>query len=370
MNRRTFALLTAVLTFSVGIVLARLSLPNPFKTPPPVITLEIVKQVQLSNYRLSGPYEFDNLKIFLIHAPDTDMSVIYTALQDAMARKIVLVHETENVNELAIENISPFEEVFVQAGDVVKGGKQDRVLAVDLILPAKSGVIPISAFCVEQSRWQGREGESAGHFTLTEMAATSSLRQVIVDVATKVGVWNEVESSQDKLTLALPKNIRSAESPTSLPLALENDTVRAIASYTNNLYPVPDRSNDAIGFAFAINDEIKGADVYSSNMMFKHSWYRLLEAAAVEAVATPRPEETRDCLSIETVGEFLTAAELGAETQTFVGDHWSEIPAITKVSTRTLSIRRETENSLFFETRDDAYGGAWVHRSYLKRILN
>jgi hypothetical protein len=44
MNRRTFALLTAVLTFSVGVVLARLSLPNLFKTPPPVITVEIVKQ--------------------------------------------------------------------------------------------------------------------------------------------------------------------------------------------------------------------------------------------------------------------------------------------------------------------------------------
>ncbi len=358
MNRRTFALLTAVLTFSVGIVLARLSLPNLFKTPPPVITLEIVKQVQLSNYRLSGPYEFDQLKIFLIHAPDTDTSVIYTPLKEAMLRKIVVVHETDNVNELAIENVSTFEEVFVQAGDIVKGGKQDRVLAVDLILPAKSGRVPISAFCVEQSRWQGREGESVDHFTLTEMAATSSLRQVIVDVATQVGVWNAVKDSQDQLTVALPKDIRSAESPTSLPLALENDAVRdAIAPYTNNLYPVPQRWNDVIGFAFAINDELKGADVYSSNMMFKKSWHRLLQAAAVEAVATPRTEEVRDRLSIETVGSFLTAAELGTET-------------VAEINARTQSVKRTTDSRLFFESRDRAYDNAWVHRSYLKRIID
>jgi hypothetical protein len=358
MNRRTFALLTAVLTFSVGIVLARLSLPNLFKTPPPVITLEIVKQVQLSNYRLSGPYEFDRLKIFLIHAPDTDDSVIYTPLKEAMLRQIVLVHETDNVNELAIENISAFEEVFVQAGDIVKGGKQDRVMAVDLIVPANSGRVPISAFCVEQSRWQGREGESADHFTLTEMSATPSLRRVIVDVATQVGVWKEVEDSQDNLTFALPKNIRSAESPSSLPLALENDTVRnAIGPYTQNLYPVPQRWNDAIGFAFAINEEIKGADVYSSNMMFKKSWYRLLQAAAVEAVATARTEETRDRLSIETVASFLSDAELGTET-------------VEEINARTRSLKRTTESGLFFESRDTAYDNAWVHRSYLTRIVN
>lgn len=358
MNRRTFALLTAVLTFSVGIVLARLSLPNLFKTPPPVITLEIVKQVQLNNYRLTGPYEYDNLKIFLIHAPDTVNSVIYTPLQEAMLRKIVVVHETDNVNELAIENVSPYEEVLVQAGDIVKGGKQDRVLAVDLILPSNSGRVPISAFCVEQSRWQGREGESADHFTLTEMAATPSLRRVIVDVATQVGVWNEVESSQERLTVALPKNVRSAESPSSLPLALENETVRqATAPYLSNLYAVPQRWNDVIGFAFAINDEIKVADVYSSNMMFKRCWDRLIQAAAVEAVATPRTEEVRDPLSIETVGSFLTAAELGTES-------------VEEINARTQSVKRTTESRLFFESRDRAYDNAWVHRSYLKRITN
>ena len=358
MNRRTFALLTAVLTFSVGVALARLSLPNPFKTPPRVITLEIIKQVQLSNYRLSGPYEFDNLKIFLIHAPDTVNSVVYTPLPEAMLRRIVVVHETGSVNELAIENVSPYEEVLVQAGDIVKGGKQDRVLAVDLILPAKSGRVPISAFCVEQARWQGREGESMDHFTLTEMAALPSLRQVIVDVATQVGVWNEVESSQDKLTVALPQNIRSAESPTSLPLALENETVsQATAPYLSNLYAVPQRWNDVIGFAFAINDEIKVADVYSSNEMFQSCWDRLIRAAAVGAVATPRTEETRDSLSIESVASFLTAVELGAQT-------------ITPTNARTQSVKRTSDAGLFFETRDTVYDGAWVHRSYLKRILH
>jgi len=63
-----------------------------------------------------------------------------------MERKAVIVHETSEVNELSIENVSQTEEVLVQAGDIVKGGDQDRVLAVDLIMPARSGKVPIAAF--------------------------------------------------------------------------------------------------------------------------------------------------------------------------------------------------------------------------------
>ena len=163
MNKRTFALLAAVITFTVGVVLAKLSLPNLFKSPPPVV----IRDVQLSNYRLSGPYEFENLSIFLIHGPDSPDRRLYTPLQDAMARQIVIVHETSNVNELAIENVSATDEVFVQAGDIVKGGRQDRVLSVDLILPAKSGPVPISAFCVEQYRCQVRVSETVDNITMT-----------------------------------------------------------------------------------------------------------------------------------------------------------------------------------------------------------
>ena len=364
MNKRTFALLAAVITFTVGVVLARLSLPNLFKTPPPVV----IKEVHLSNYRLSGPYEFEDLSIFLIHGPDSPDRRLYTPLQDAMARQIVIVHETSNVNELTIENVSATEEVFVQAGDIVKGGRQDRVLAVDLILPTKSGLVPISAFCVEQSRWQARGSESADHFSMTEMVANYSLKQVIKDVATQTGVWDEVNSAKESVGAGVARSVRSEVSPTSLPLALENEAVQeSTGPYINSLSTVPHRWNDVIGAAFAINDEIKGADVYSSNVMFKRLWPRLLKAAAIEAIATPGTKRAPNALPIETVGAFLVNCELGEETVVTVGGHLSGLAAINAVSVRTESVRREREDGLFFESRDAGYGGAWIHRSYLPR---
>ena len=352
MNRRTFALITAVITFTVGIVLARLSLPNLIKTPPPVV----MKEIQLSNYRITGPYEYEDLSIFLIHGPDAPGNGRYTPLQEAMERKIVTVIETNHVNELAIENISATEDVFVQAGDIVKGGRQDRVLAVDMVLPARSGTVPISAFCVEQSRWQGRGAEPVDHFTLTEMVATPSLRQVIKDIGTQAGVWSEVQDSQEKLAASLAKSVRSEQSPTSLPLALESEVVQeTTALYLAKLLPIVHQWNDVIGFAFAINDELKVGDVYCSKIMFKQFWPRLLKAAAVEAIATPAVKRAPNDLAIETVGASLVNMELAAAT-------------VSVVNARTHSIKRETDDGLFFQSVDTKPGTTWIHRSYLSRL--
>jgi hypothetical protein len=365
MNKRTFALLTAVITFTVGVVLARLSLPNLFKTPPPVV----IKEIQVSNYRLSGPYQFEDLSIFLVHGPNLEDVPLYTPLKDAMDRKIVIVHETSHVNELAIENLSATEDVFVQAGEIVKGGKQDRVLSVDVVLPARSGIVPISAFCVEQSRWQQRGAESADQFTLTEMSASYSLLGAMKDLATQSDVWAIVNSAHENIGAGVARSVRSEVSPTSLPLALENTAVQeSLAPYISKLSPVVHSSCDVIGFAFAINGEIKGADVYSSNGMFKQFWPRLLQATALEAIATAGIKAAPGALSIEDVGAFLVNSELGTETITTVGGNASGLAALTPVSTRTLSVRRETEDSLFFESRDTAHHDAWIHRSYLHRM--
>lgn len=217
-------------------------------------------------------------------------------------------------------------------------------------------MVPISAFCVEQSRWQARGTESADHFTLTEMVSTYSVRQAIKDVATQAGVWSEVHDAQEKLGAGLAKNVRSDQSPTSLPLALESQAVQeTTALYLSKLLPIVRQSDDVIGFAFAINDELKSADVYSSKVMFKQFWPRLLKSAAVEAIATPAIKREPNALQIETVAASLVNMELGSET-------------VSEVNTRTQSVKRETAHGLFFESRDTRYHGAWIHRSYLGRL--
>ena len=352
MKKKAFVLLVALFTFSIGVVIARLMLPQ--LSSPLLVVGD--KQLQLSNYRLSGPFQYENLTVFLIHGPDQPNSPKFTPLQEAMERNIVIVHETDDVNELSIQNMSPTEEVFVQAGDIVKGGRQDRMLAVDLILPARSGQVPIAAFCVEHSRWSQRGAEHADQFTLTEMSATKDLKMAARALVNQALVWNKVEEAQQKLSGSMNDDVRSTESRTSLPLALENEKVQeSAAAYIDRLSAIVDGSTDVIGFAFAINNKLNSADVYASGEMFKRFWPRLLKSAAIEAIAERSSSVTKEPVLIGAAGEFLVGSERGSET-------------FQEVTDRTHMLKRDAENSVFFETRDMAHERNWIHRSYLTKF--
>ena len=116
-----------------------------------------------SDYRLSGPYTYKNLTVFLVHGKDLTNKTFLT-LQEALAQKKVKVYETKDVNELAIRNLSN-QDIYVQSGEIVRGGDQDRMISVDFIVPPRSGRMPIAAFCVESDRWSKRGNEENASFS-------------------------------------------------------------------------------------------------------------------------------------------------------------------------------------------------------------
>ena len=137
-------------------------------------------------YTISGPFTHDNLTIFLLHGKDTLSGKPLLTLQEALEQKKAVVHEPAQVNELSIENVSSDVEIYVQPGDIVKGGRQDRLIAYDLILPPKSGKVPVASFCVEAGRWAKRGGEADAYFGSSgnvanskdlKVAAQSGMRQ-------------------------------------------------------------------------------------------------------------------------------------------------------------------------------------------------
>ena len=349
MKKKTLAILIALVTFVVGVGFARFTLPNLQKPPRK-------KEFQPTNFMLSGPYQHANLTIFLIHGPDQPDSRMFTSLQTAMERKLVIVHETSDVNELAIENTSNLEEVFVQAGDIVKGGRQDRVLSVDLILPVKSGKVPISAFCVENGRWSQRGKEPTGLFTVSEsMVATKRLKLATRTPAAQAQVWDEVRIAQQKLSTNVGDTVAAKASETSLQLSLEHGKVQeSSAEYVDKLSSIIDGPNDVIGFAFAINNQLNGADVYSSTALFKRFWPRLLKAAAIEALAERASTVKNEPISMAATNEFLVSSERGEET-------------FNDITGRTRMAKRDGAKGVFFETRDMDHDGDWIHRSYLTK---
>jgi hypothetical protein len=229
----------------------------------------------------------------------------FISLAEALEKGVVVVDETNDVNHLSATNHSKEDYVFIQAGDMVKGGRQDRTLSQDVVLPPKSGKITLDVFCVEQGRWSRRGEERSEKFSSSRKGLSSKqLKLAAKRARSQEAVWEAVAAEQERLGRRLGKSVRKPVSATSLQLSLEDkDVEKQIREYRQTLLPIGRRQKDAIGFAYAINGEFNSADIYSDPGLFQKLWPKLMEAAACEAMSmrdekqvhpTIKPDDIRD----------------------------------------------------------------------------
>lgn len=315
--------------------------------------------------RIGGPVVHENLAIYFIRGQSQPGPVPLT-LAEALTGKLVQVHETGQVSQLSIENLGD-QEVFVQAGDIVKGGQQDRVLTVSLVLPPRSGRVPIGSFCVEQGRWSGRPGEDVKTFTTAPAALPSreaklriagtpsvpvpGIAPAVPSVNPQQGVWNAVAEVQQKLSRTLGAPVASPRSQTSLQLSLENEKLKeAQRAYVTALQAAGEQ-DDIVGYVFAINGKLNSADVYPSNGLFRKMWPKLLLASATEALGE-KGKATGEPPAIGAVSAFLAAAEAGKADE-------------RKLNAHAQLERRDGDKALYVSAaRPD---GRFVHRNYLAK---
>lgn len=352
------------------------------------------------DYRLSGPWTHDNLTIFLIHGEGRAKGKTFLVLQEALAGKKAVVHETGDVNLLHVENVSRDAEVFIQSGDIVKGGRQDRVIAFDLILPPRSGKVPVIAYCVDEARWQQRGKEAVSHFSSATAQLPSKPLKLLGGSYGQLGgqvgqlggtgggqlgggqaggqgtrgagqfgqlggqfglaggqfgfqggVWREVASVQQRLRM----NAGAKETGSSLQLTLEDRKVEeAVARYVRKLSPALEGQKDVLGFAWAINGKVSSAEVYASGELFRKLWPKLLKASATEALAELQKGKPVPRVTAADVRACFTDAAKGKKVE-------------QDVTRRVRMVMRETDRNILLETQDRAHEGAWAHRTYLTK---
>ena len=324
---------------------------------------------QADAYRVSGPVVHANLAIYFIHGASAPGKVPLT-LDEALAKGMVKVYETSNVNSLAIENLGS-EDIFVQSGDIVKGGQQDRTLTISMILPAKSGRVPIAAFCVEQGRWSARGGEDVSTFASSKASlfsreakiamkaptaqatASSPARPVEADTgARQQEIWRAAKAAQDKLSGSVGGSVAAPQSASSLQLAYENEKLEgARAGYLKSLLAAGQKDDDIVGYVFAVNGKINSGDVYASNGLFRKMWSKQLAATATEAIGE-KTAGTSTPPTVAAVQAFLESAERGKASD-------KALPVSNKLETRV------GDAALYFETK--RAGGSFVHKNYLMK---
>jgi hypothetical protein len=239
------------------------------------------------DYRLSGPYACRNLEVFFIHGKAGMKAKHFISLAEALDKGVVVIDETNDVNQLSATNHSDQDYIFIQSGDIVKGGRQDRTLSQDVVLPPKSGKIALDAFCVEQGRWSRRGNERSDKFASSQKGLSSKrLKLAAKQAKSQQAVWEAVAAEQERLERNLGKSVRKSASDTSLQLSLEDEDVqKQIQAYRQALLAQGRREKEAIGFAYAINGRFNSADIYGDPGLFQKLWPKLIEAAACEALS-------------------------------------------------------------------------------------
>ncbi len=348
--------------------------------------------------QVGSPITHENIAVYFLRGASASGPIPDT-LQEALAKGSVIVHETGEVQELKIENRGD-RPVFVQFGDIVKGGQQDRVLTISMVLEPKSGLVPVGAYCVEQGRWAARGKEDVRRFAEAaelmpsreakiamakpytakpaDPAANPPVRQGFVAGGinppplprqqrleelerfvqqrgprggdSQGEVWRSVGLVQQQLAGALDAPVASDKSRTSLQLSLENERLQtARAGYLAAIEPAGLAGDDIVGVVFAVNGRVASADVYPSNGLFRKMWPKLARAAATEALAKTK-DTVEAAPSPQTVAELLAAAAGGEKSE-------REIAGRTRIEARS------TPKSVQVETR--SLTGQMVHRNYI-----
>ena len=268
-----------------AVVLGVVLLPGCRRPSPPDVSggaASAAGEVQIDGapYHLTGPYTHENLAVFLVHSANQDERTFLT-LDEGLKKGVVKVTEQEQaqVDTLRIDNQSDLP-LFLQEGERLQGGQQDRTITASLIVPPRSGPLPLPAFCIEHGRWT--EGETGGTFFY---AYSNALAPKGVRGAAKVErqqgeVWRSVAAQKEyaRTEFEAPNSNSSANE------MLDSTQLRKIAEAFAAAVQEPlDQHADAVGVAIVLNGQFEEADIYPNHAVCGKLGPRLIRAYGVQA---------------------------------------------------------------------------------------
>ena len=259
----------------LAIAFASTASADDFAKPPPQQAAKVTDA--LDGAKLLEPIQIDSLSLTpIVSTQPAKAGGELLTLDEAMPKKLVRIteHEGGDVNNLALRNNSD-RPLFLLAGEVIIGGKQDRIIGRNTIIPAKtSQEVPV--FCVEHGRWT----EQSKEFTTAKALAHGRLRGN-ASFDEQGAVWDEVHATN------------SAKKTSS-----DTDTYRKVASQQSDgtlgkmekrvdaaLLKLPaDQRDKLVGFAVALNGKVATVDVFQSHALFEKLEGKLVRSYLTEAV--------------------------------------------------------------------------------------
>ena len=224
------------------------------------------------------------------------------------------------VNRLVLYNNSS-RPLLLLAGEIVTGGKQDRVVGADRIVPADSGPVDLGVFCVEPGRWVA---SSSTFGSMGVQMAQPSVRTPAMAEQNQGRVWENVRASNEKMADKLSAgDVPAVRSTTSYAKVFASPPVaKAMAQYggaENDQSILRElRAQKAIGVVVAINGRVLWADVFASTDLLAKYWSKLMHSYIAEAITSGKDSAAPDLSQAEQFINTLGGGRQVVETETDV----------------------------------------------------
>src|SRR6266446_9043035 len=315
------------------------------------------------DWRVLDPVVYENIAIFPVVSGSSQDTSSFLTLEEGLASGEVIVSErgatrmvrnrdgvrttpdyttSASVNQLVLINRSK-RPLLLLAGELVSGGKQDRIIGKDRIVPVGAEPLPLDVFCVEHGRWTGDSSQFSAsktivHPSVREQAAVEQKQSEVWAAVTGGSTAKPTARSSAALPAPAPRvsvdalaDTISSEAPTQSYRKIYEGTRiggsvdtfvdqlhRRFARATSNL-----KGERVVGVVVAYGGEVAWSDIFASSDLFHQYWSKLLRSYAVEALARPTLRETA---SLDDAREFLRRPNGREVQETEAGVYrWREI---------------------------------------------
>ncbi|MBN2380737.1 hypothetical protein JXM67_13140 [candidate division WOR-3 bacterium] len=221
----------------------------------------------------------------------------FTSFASALDKGWVVVKEKNEgeVNTVLVKNKGNTT-VFVMAGEVVKGAKQDRMIENDMLIPPNSEWIEVAVYCTEHGRWHGTSKE----FAKADINVSPSVRANARKAKDQSKVWEEVAQNQE--------DVMGGQSSTGAfrDIYESKDYQSDRDEYYKKFKNLPDQNSAIKGVLVCVGDDILCIDLFTSNDLLEDLWPKLVESYIVEAMRYSTKEEA-SVVTLTEAKRFLDA---------------------------------------------------------------
>ncbi len=244
-----------------------------------------------ARYALAAPASWRGITVWPVVDREAQETPVgdYRTLAEALGDGTLVVSELDasgSVPSLEVHNTGD-KAILLTAGEVVKGGKQDRVLTQDVLIEPSAEPQQVAVNCVEQGRWSaGRTGLSFGYGGKAEVALTQAI-QGEQDQGT---TWQTVAKLNAEKAKALePAGAQALQPSTGTYMAsLEEPQVQGeVATGVATLAPAFTDQEKVVGLVVAVDGKLSSAELYGHPRLFEKSRDQALRSAALRGIASP-----------------------------------------------------------------------------------